>query len=107
MVMWHTLGSWSGKGNTQTESFPSEGGLRIDWETKHEAAPGAGVFKLTVNSAISGRVIRDVVDQHGVGRGTASVTDDPRQYYAVVESSNLDWKFTISEGVGGTVQPKP
>jgi hypothetical protein len=42
----------------------------------------------------------------GVGRETAYVSDDPRTYYAVVESSNLDWTFTVQEGSAGTIVPK-
>jgi hypothetical protein len=104
-MMWHTMGSWSGQGNVQTESFNSDtGGLRVKWETRNEATPGAGTFKLTLNSAISGRPIGVAVDRRGPGRDTAYLTDDPRTYYAVVESANLDWSFTIQEAVSGTVQ---
>jgi hypothetical protein len=88
----------------QTESFNSEGGLRAEWETKSETKPGAGTFKLTINSAISGRPIGVMVDRRGPGHGTAYLTDDPRTYYAVVEASNLDWSFTIQEAVTGTVR---
>src|SRR5438105_4736285 len=62
VVTWHTLGSWSGQGNVQTESFNSDGGLRVQWETKNETKPGAGRFKLSINSAISGRSIGIAVD---------------------------------------------
>ena len=106
-MLWHTLGSWSGRDNVQTESFTSEtGALRVQWETRNETKPNTGAFKLTMNSAISGRPIMTAVDQRGVGRETAYVSDDPRTYYAVVESSNLDWTFTVQEGSAGTVVPK-
>jgi hypothetical protein len=88
----------------QTESFNSDGGLRVQWDTKRETKPGAGAFKLTINSAISGRPIGIVVDHRGPGHDTAYLTDDPRTYYAVVEASNLDWSFTIQEALTGTVQ---
>ena len=105
LIVWQTLGSWSGQGNVQTESFISgTGGLRVRWETKHETTPGAGIFKLTINSAISGRPIGVAVDRRGPGRDTAYLSDDPRTYYAVVESSNVDWSFTIEEGLSGTVE---
>jgi hypothetical protein len=105
--LWHTLGSWSGRDNVQTESFVSEtGSLRVQWETRNETKPNAGTFKLTINSAISGRPIVAAVDHRGLGGGTAYVGDDPRSYYAVVESSNLDWTFTVQEGFSGTAVPK-
>lgn len=40
-VAWRTVGSWSGRGNRQTESFTSESGaLRVRWFEDH-AAPSA------------------------------------------------------------------
>jgi hypothetical protein len=97
-IAWHTVGSWSGHGNRQTESFPSESGaLRIRWETTHEAAPGLGRFRLTAHSAISGRVLQEVVDQRGNGNGVGYVQQDPHMFYVVVDSDQVDWAFTIDE----------
>jgi hypothetical protein len=97
-VAWRALGSWSGTGNRQTESFTSEtGALRVRWETTHEAAPGQGTFRLNAHSAISGRLLQEVVDQHGPGSGTGYVQQDPHVIYMVVESGQLNWAFTIDE----------
>jgi hypothetical protein len=97
-VAWRAVGSWSGHGNRQTESFNSESGaLRIRWETTHEAAGGGGAFRLTAHSAISGRVLQEVVDQRGAGRGVGYVQQDPHVVYLVVESDQLDWAFTVEE----------
>jgi len=50
------LGSWSGRGNAQTGSFPSvTGSMRVLWRTDHELLADAGTFRLTIHSAISGR----------------------------------------------------
>jgi hypothetical protein len=104
-IVWRTLGSWSGRGNTQTESFTSDtGSMRIDWATANEAAPGSGRFRLTIHSAISGRPLQEAVDQQGPGKATAYVHEDPRVFYAVVEAANLDWSVTIDEAV--LVEPK-
>jgi hypothetical protein len=90
-VGWRPLGSWSGNGNTQTESFNSESGqLRIKWETKNETSPGAGRFKVTAQSAVSGRPIALAVERQGAGRGTAYVTDDPHLFDLLIESSGVD-----------------
>jgi hypothetical protein len=108
VVLWRAFGSWSGRNHVQTESFTSDSGmLRIAWKTTHETKPNAGAFKLTMNSAVSGRTIATIVDERGVGDDTAYVNDDPRAYYAVVESSNLDWTFTVEEGTPATVDDKP
>lgn len=105
VTLWQHLGSWSGRDNVQTESFVSDTGyLRITWETSHETQPRAGTFKLTVMSSISGRALLVAVDFKGMGRDIAYVTEDPRPFYVVVESSNVEWKFTVDEGFPGTIK---
>jgi hypothetical protein len=102
-VAWRPLGTWSGHGSRQTESFTSDTGtLRVRWETT--AASGEhGSFRLTAHSAISGRPLQqvvDVVDAGSSGSGTGYVQQDPHVFYVVVESSAVDWKFTVEEAVG-------
>ena len=104
VIAWRALGSWSGHGNSQSESFTSDtGALRVRWETSNEAPAHTGAFKLTAHSAISGRPLQVAVDRQGVGGGTSYINEDPRVFYVVVESENLDWRFTVEEGVAGTV----
>jgi len=110
-IAWRPLGSWSGHGNTQTESFTSDSGsLRVEWTTRKRSAGakdtaasptkgGAGMFRLTIHSAISGRPLMEAVDEQGVGNGTAFVHEDPRVFFAVVESADLDWSFALQEAV--------
>jgi hypothetical protein len=103
VVIWKNLGSWSGRGNTQTESFVGlTGALRMHWQTKDEAPKGTGTFRLILHSAISGRALQEPVDENGVGEGTAYVADDPRVFYMSVESTNLDWWFTVEEAAFGS-----
>ena len=104
-VAWHPLGTWSGRGNLQTESFTSEtGALRVRWETTPQAGdaapPATGAFRLTAHSAISGRPLQEVVDHTGVGTGVGYVQQDPHVFYVVVDSSHLSWKFTVEEAIG-------
>jgi hypothetical protein len=106
--VWRPLGSWSGRDNVQTESFTSDSGfLRITWETTGETKAGAGRFQLRIMSSISGRPLLTAVDVQGIGHNTAYVTEDPRAFFAVVESSNVDWRFSVDEGIPATVQEKP
>jgi len=101
VVVWRAIGSWSGRGNTQTESFTSDtGSLRVRWQTSHEVRPGDGTFRLTLHSAISGRPLVQAVDHRGVGADTAFVSEDPRVFYVVVDSARVEWSFTIDEGTG-------
>lgn len=99
-VAWHRLGSWSGVGSLQTESFESgSGSLRVQWKTVNEAAPGTGTFRLAFHSSISGRELQVAVDRKGTGADTAYVQQDPHVFFAKVESANLEWSFTVDEGV--------
>ena len=100
VVVWHPVASWSGRGNTQTESFVIESGeWRVQWETSNEATAGAGIFQLMVNSADSGNLVTMAADHRGVGRDTSYVRDRPRRYYLAIDSSNLDWSVTVEEPV--------
>ena len=95
------MGAYSGRGNEQTSSFTSDsGGLRIQWETKpvNPASP-SGTFRLTIHSAISGRPLLVAVNQKGPGKGIAYAGEDPRVFFAEVDSSDLEWTFTVEERV--------
>jgi hypothetical protein len=106
VVIWKQLGSWSGRGNAQTESFVGlTGSLRMRWRTTHEDPKGQGRFKLILQSAISGRALQEPVDEEGPGEGTAYAADDPRVFHFLVESANLDWSFTVEEAAFGTASP--
>jgi hypothetical protein len=105
-VAWRQLGSWSGRGSAQTESFTSDTGtLRVRWEANPASTTGAtpaspGTFRLDAHSAISGRLLQQVVDQAGAGRGIGYVQQDPHTFYVVVESTQLNWQFTVEEAIG-------
>ncbi len=104
-VAWHYLGTWTGRGHKQTESFTSESGtLRARWETRNPEA-GGGAFTLTIHSAISGRPLEQIVEHTGAGKGTAYLYEDPRVFHAVVDSHGLDWIVTVEEAVTGVVVP--
>jgi hypothetical protein len=104
-MIWRAVGTWTGHGNRQTESFTSDtGALRVKWEAAPAAgAPPAATFRLTAHSAISGRVLQQVVDHPGAGSGTDYVSQDPHVFYMSVESTGLDWKFSVEEGILGEI----
>ena len=106
-TIWEHAGSWSGRGDLETNSFPASSGyLRFTWETTNETKPGEGRFKLILGSSISGRLIQVVVDSKGAGRDVAYVSEEGRTFYIKVESANEDWKFTVDEGFPATIEPK-
>jgi hypothetical protein len=103
-----TVGSWSGRGTRTVGDVPSETGrIRIHWETAHESPAGAGTFKLTLRSAISGRTIGIVADQRGTGAGMAEFDEGPRTYDFLVESTGVDWSFRVEETTGEFGATKP
>jgi outer membrane biogenesis lipoprotein LolB len=106
-VIWQHAGSWSGRGDLESNSFPASSGyLRFTWETSDETKPGEGRFKLILGSSISGRLMQVVVDSKGASHDVAYVSEDPRTFYIKVESANENWKVTVDEGFSATVEPK-
>ena len=65
------------------------------------------MHQLAAKSAISGRVLQVAVDRTGPGEGTAYVSQDPHDLYLEVESADLDWSFTVEEGVSGAIESIP
>ncbi len=99
-LRWHPLGSWTGSGGRQTESFDVRTGtLKLVWELSNESAPGAGTFRVELYSAISGRPLQTIVDTVGLGVDSAYVADEPRVSYLVIESEGVDWRVRLEEGV--------
>jgi hypothetical protein len=96
---WRTLGTWTGQGSRQTESFDVvSGAMRLRWRTTASAS-AAGRFRVTLYSAISGRPLQEVVDHVGPGSGTAHISDDPRVSYLVIDADGVEWTATLDEGV--------
>ena len=108
-LVWQPLGTWSGRGSRQTESFDiTTGSLRLTWEALAESAPGRGRFRVALHSAISGRPLQTIVETSGAGTDTARVGADPRVAYLEIESEQIDWRVTLEEGVpGGPASPPP
>ena len=97
-VEWRSVGSWSGRGDAQTDSFEiGYTDVRIRWVTKNEKPPGAGKFHVTVNSSVSGRELAQAIDTRGTSHGTTYVAVDPHYSYLLIESSNVDWWVSVEE----------
>ena len=102
LTAWQPVVSFSGNGNSQSEAFNVDSGQwRMKWETKNEEKPGAGRFRVTVHSSISGRPLVQAVDFRGVGRNVAVVNEDPRLYFLVIESEGVDWTIAAEQMVRG------
>ncbi len=105
LVGWRPVASFSRRGDSQTESFNIESGQwRIKWAITNERPAGAGTFRATVHSAVSGRPLGVPIEHRGPGHGTAYVNEDLRLYHLVIESSDVDWSITMEEAVVGYAQ---
>jgi hypothetical protein len=97
-LAWQKVGSWSGHGDAQTDSFDiGFSQCRIRWEARNETPPGTGTLRVTVNSAVSGRDLALAVDHKGVGHDLSYVSVDPHYSYLVIESKNIDWSVSVEE----------
>ena len=98
LIGWRPAGTWSGRGDSQTDSFNIESGQwRIKWAATNEQPAGSGTLLVTAHSAISGRPIAIAIDHKGPGSGIAYINEDPRLYHLVIESRNLDWSMKVEE----------
>ena len=99
-VRWKEVGTWSGHGNQQLETFPIEHFTwRVRWETKNESPPGSGRFHVTANSGDSGRILAEVADVQGVDKDVTYITELPHRYYFVITSTGVDWTLTAEEAI--------
>jgi len=97
---WSPVASWSGHANYQTDSFNiGTGQWRIKWEARPAQSAANSNFRVTVHSSISGRFVTVAVDHQGAGSGIAYVSEDPREFFLVVDSSGVEWKMEVQEGV--------
>ena len=86
----------------QTEAFISDSGsLRINWETKNETSPGTGRLTVTLHSGVSGRPLLEAVNHTGLGHDVAYVSEDPREFFLVVDAANLEWTVAVAEALPG------
>ena len=101
VVTWKPIGTWSGRGDKQTETFTSDsGGFRVHWQTTKEAPGGGGRLRVVFRSGDSGREIIEAIDAHGAGDGVEEVAADrPRWYYLTIESANVDWSVSVDERI--------
>lgn len=100
-TLWRELGTWSGSGSRQTESFDvTSGALRLTWEAS-EAPSAQGHLRVSLHSAISGRPLHTAVDHAGTGSDTVRIPTQPRVAYLLVESEGVEWSLRLEEGVPG------
>ncbi|HJU44587.1 MAG TPA: hypothetical protein VJ691_17300 [Vicinamibacterales bacterium] len=99
VTVWQSRGTWSGRGSQQTAPFISNTGvLRLTWEARGSSKTP---FKIFVHSDVSGRPLLTAVDRIGGGKDVTYVQEDPRSFFLVIESADLEWTVEVSEGVAG------
>jgi hypothetical protein len=92
-MRWNALGSWSDRGDRQTESFDvTTGSLRLVWRSDSR-------LRVTLHSSISGRPLDTVVDVTGAGADTVRFAAEPRVAYLLIEADQEGWSLTLEEGI--------
>ena len=101
LIDWKAIGTWSGRGDKQTETFYGDnGGFRVTWSTKNETVAGGGTLKVIFRSGDSGREIIYAVDATGEDHDVEIVSAErPRWYYLTIESANVDWEVKVDERI--------
>jgi len=100
LTLWRPIGSWSGGGLVQTEAFIGEtGAFRIRWRAFNESSPDSGVFRIVLHSSVSGRPLLTVLEHRGTGAGEQHVTEDPREFFLVMEAAGIEWSVSVDEAV--------
>lgn len=77
----------------------------MSWEARRADGPAEGTLRIVLHSAVSGRSLAQVVEHRGPGRDIAYVTENPRSFYFVIESANIEWTVEVAEGVSA-VRPR-
>ena len=102
VTVWLPRGRWTGRELLQTDPFSSATGLlRVTWQSR-SLSPAAGTLRIVLHSDVSGRSLAPVVEQQGPGSGMKYITEDPRAFFLVIESKNLEWAVEVAEGVPAT-----
>ena len=103
VIVWKPIGSWSGRGDKQTETFTGDtGGFRVPRDATKEPPAGGRLLRVVFRSGDSGREIIEAIDARGAGEGTEEVAAErPRWYYITVESANVDWTVSVDERIEG------
>ena len=107
ITVWQPRGHWSGRDVLQTDPFISTTGLlRVTWEARPLPASGTpGTLRIILHSDVSGRSLTPVVEHSGSGSGVKYVTEDPRSFFFVIESKDLEWSVAVAEGIAATRGP--
>ncbi|MGH9199835.1 MAG: hypothetical protein ACRD2A_01210 [Vicinamibacterales bacterium] len=98
--MWQPRGKWTGRAAQQTDPFISTTGqLRITWEARGPSEASTKAFRIIVHSDVSGRPLLTAVDRRGPGKDVTYVIEDPRGFFLVIESEDLEWSVEVAEGI--------
>lgn len=100
VLVWTPVGSWSGRASLQTDSFTSDtGAFQIHWASQPGPTAAPGGLRVSLYSAVSGRPLLVAVDHEGAGKDSVYVTEDPREFYLVIDSRDTEWSVRLDEGV--------
>jgi hypothetical protein len=107
VTSWRPVHTWTGTASLQTESFVSEtGAFRAHWTVHNTNSASPGVFKLTLHSAVSGRPLVPMIEHRGDGEETTYVSEDPREFFLVIDAERIAWSVELEEAVQRLERPR-
>jgi len=107
VTSWRPVRTWSGTASLQTESFVSDtGAFRAHWIVHNADPANPGVFKLTLHSAVSGRPLVPMVEHRGDADETTYVSEDPREFFLVIDAERISWSVELEEAVQRLERPR-
>jgi len=80
---------------------PNKERLESTHEYRDQAKDRYSAIHARVLSSFADSPLLVAVDRHGPGHDVAYVTEDPRPFFLVIESENLDWSVEVDEGLPG------
>jgi hypothetical protein len=103
-TVWAKVGTWTNTAPLQTESFVSEtGSFRLKWTAKVDGET-PGHLKVTLHSAVSGRPLATVFEHEGAGGDTAYVSEDPREFFLVIDAERTEWTLEVAEAARAAIR---
>jgi hypothetical protein len=94
---WQTIATWSGSGMKETETFTTRTReWRIQWQSRREPFPNAGLLQIFVHDA-DGGVVSLAANKQGPGKDVSYVRAPAGPHYLMINSANIDWTVTVEE----------
>ncbi len=63
------------------------------------------MLRVTLHSAVSGRPLVPMLEHRGDGEGDIAASEDPREFFLLIEAERARWTVELEEAVQTLVRP--